>query len=79
MYADVAAEFAHFSDPAVLSRESDENKIALFEQAARVRERREASLARAVFLAVRAANGINPVTKQGITLKELASNYPEME
>lgn len=75
----MGAIFAAFSDPKVFAHEEGENQVVLYEQAARVEMRREAALARAVFLAVRYADGVDPQTKKGVTLEQfLRAEYPDV-
>lgn len=77
VYADVVEFFPYTIDAFYALPE--QTQAMLFIQAARLRSRREASFARAAFLAFQYAR---PVKKDGTyanTLAELAERYPEME
>lgn len=72
--------FGHFSDPATLAHEDEENQGVLLDQAARLHRRREASFARAVYYAMKLAMaGPDPQTKHQPGYAELVAIYPELE
>ncbi len=76
----MAAIFPHFSDPRALAAESDNNQMAYQEQALRIELRREAQMARALFLVMRHIEMKHRTTGALMSTEEfLTTFYPNVD